>query len=123
MAEVGIDRSDALRTWARVQGTDRSYPEQVDLEFSGDVWFWRGPSPFHFVTVPPDESAELHGMAAQLTYGWGMIPVDVRVGSTAWTTSLFPKNGGYLVPLKDMVRKAEGIDVGDTVTVRLAVDA
>jgi hypothetical protein len=95
----------------------------VDLEFSGEVWFWRGPSPFHFVTVPPDESAELQGMAAQLTYGWGMIPVEVRVGSTVWTTSLFPKNGGYLVPLKDMVRKAEGVDVGDTVTVRLTVGA
>jgi hypothetical protein len=24
----------------------------VELEFSGEVWFWRGPSPFHFVTVP-----------------------------------------------------------------------
>jgi hypothetical protein len=31
----------------------------VDLEFSGDVWFWRGPSPYHFVTVPEDESAAL----------------------------------------------------------------
>ncbi|MGZ4745330.1 MAG: DUF1905 domain-containing protein [Oryzihumus sp.] len=35
---------------------------------------------------------------------------------------MFPKNGGYVVPLKDLVRSAEGIDVGDTVTLRLAVD-
>ena len=57
-----------------------------------------------------------------MTYGWGMIPVEARIGSTRWTTSLFPKNGGYVVPLKDLVRNAEQIDVGDTVTVRLAVD-
>jgi hypothetical protein len=94
----------------------------VDLQFSGEVWFWRGPSPFHFVTVPEDESVELQAAAALVTYGWGMIPVEASIGSTRWTTSLFPKNGGYLVPLKDMVRTAEDLDVGDTVTVRLTVD-
>jgi hypothetical protein len=94
----------------------------VDLEFSGEVWHWRGPSPFHFVTVPEDESAELQEMAAAVTYGWGMIPVAVRIGETRWTTSLFPKDGGYVVPLKDKVRKAEQIDVGETVTLHLTVD-
>ena len=98
------------------------YADRVDLEFSGDVWFWRGPSPYHFVTVPDDDSAELQAASALVTYGWGMIPVEARIGSTRWTTSLFPKNGGYVVPLKDLVRNAEQIDVGDTVTVRLAVD-
>lgn len=93
----------------------------MDLEFSGEVWFWRGPSPYHFVTVPEDESAELRAASGLVTYGWGMIPVEARVGSTRWTTSLFPKDGGYVVPLKDLVRNAERIDVGDTVTVRLAV--
>jgi hypothetical protein len=96
--------------------------DRVDLEFSGEVWFWRGPSPFHFVTVPEEESAELQATAAEVTYGWGMIPVEARIGSTRWTTSLFPKNGGYVVPVKDKVRTAEQIDVGDTVTVRLVVD-
>ncbi len=95
---------------------------RVDLEFSGTVWFWRGPSPYHFVTVPEDESGQLQATAGLVTYGWGMIPVEVRIGSTRWTTSLFPKNGGYVVPLKDMVRNAERIEVGDEVTIRLAVD-
>ena len=94
----------------------------MDLRFSGEVWFWRGPSPYHFVTVPEDQSAALQAASALVTYGWGMIPVQVRIGSTRWTTSLFPKDGGYVVPLKDLVRGAEQIDVGDTVTVRLAVD-
>jgi len=51
-----------------------------------------------------------------------MVPVEVRIGGTRWRTSLFPKDGGYVVPLKDLVRRAEGIDVGDAVTVHLAVD-
>ena len=98
------------------------YADGVELEFSGEVWFWRGPSPFHFVTVPEDESAQLQAMAAQVTYGWGMIPVEVRIGATTWATSLWPKNGGYVVPLKNGVRRAEGIELGDTVSVRLVVD-
>jgi hypothetical protein len=93
----------------------------MDLGFSGDVWFWRGPSPFHFVTVPDEECAELAATASLVSYGWGMIPVAAQIGGTEWTTSLFPKNGTYIVPLKDAVRRAEGIDVGDTVTVRLTV--
>jgi hypothetical protein len=94
----------------------------MHLEFSGEVWFWRGPAPYHLVSVPEDESAELKTTAALVTYGWGMVPVEVHIGKTRWTTSLWPKNGGYVVPLKDKVRAAEGIDVGDTVTVRLGVD-
>ena len=94
----------------------------MDLEFSGEVWFWRGPSPYHFVTVPEDESAELADAAARVTYGWGMIPVAARIGETRWTTSLFPKDGGYVVPLKDAVRRSEDLDVGDDVTVALHVD-
>jgi hypothetical protein len=94
----------------------------VDLEFSGEVWWWRGPSPYHFVTVPEEESAQLREASDLVSYGWGVIPVGVRVGSTRWTTSLFPKDGGYVVPLKDRVRRAEGIEVGDLVTLRLTVD-
>ena len=95
----------------------------MDLEFSGEVWFWRGPSPFHFVTVPADGCAALRAAAALVTYGWGMVPVEARVGGTHWRTSLFPKDGGYVVPLKDRVRLAEEIELGDTVTIRLTVAA
>lgn len=86
------------------------------------MWFWRGPSPYHFVTVPEEECAALAAASASVTYGWGMIPVAARIGGTRWTTSLFPKNGGYIVPLKDVVRKGEALAVGDTVTIRLTVD-
>jgi hypothetical protein len=92
------------------------------LEFSGEMWFWRGPAPWHFVTVPDDECRELAKTAGLVSYGWGMIPVTARIGDTGWTTSLFPKDGRYIVPVKARVRRAEGLDVGDTVTVQLTVD-
>jgi hypothetical protein len=93
----------------------------VDLELTGEIFFWRGPSPFHFVRVPEPQAQALRDIAREVTYGWGMVPVDVRTGSTVWQTSLWPKDGGYLVPVKDRVREAEGIDTGDVVTLALRV--
>lgn len=94
----------------------------MDLEFSGELWWWRGPAPYHFLTVPEDDAAELEAMSSAVTYGWGMIPVTGRIGDTRFTTSLWPKDGGYVVPVKAAVRRAEGLDLGDLVTVRLTVD-
>jgi hypothetical protein len=93
------------------------------IEFSGELWFWRGPAPWHFVTVPEPHCHEIAAAASLVTYGWGMIPVGVRVGAAEWTTSLWPKDGAYLVSIKAWVRKAEELDVGDTVTISLTIDA
>ena len=91
------------------------------IEFSGAIWYWRGPAPFFFVTVPEEDSRELKAVSGAVTYGWGMIPVTARIGATTWKTSLFPKEGRYLVPLKDAVRRAEGLGEGEEVTVVLEV--
>lgn len=93
----------------------------MSWSFSGEIWYWRGPAPHHFVTVPPQECADLQEAAPSVTYGWGMIPVTVGVGRTEWATSLWPKDGRYVVPLKAAVRRAEGLEQGDTVSVRLAL--
>ena len=50
-----------------------------------------------------------------------MVPVRVSIGRTAWRTSLYPKDDGYVLPLRDSVRAKEGIGVDDVVRVRLAV--
>lgn len=89
------------------------------LEFTGEVITWRGPSPYYFVAVPEEECAQLHAASSSVTYGWGMIPVAAGLGDTAWTTSLFPKDDGYVVPLKADVRRSEHLALGDVVTVRL----
>jgi hypothetical protein len=94
----------------------------MNLEFSGPIWFWRGPAPHHFVTVPDEEAAAIEEVSAAVTYGWGCIPVSGEIGETPFTTSLFPKDGGYIVPVKAAVRRAEGVAEGDTVKVRLVVD-
>jgi hypothetical protein len=94
----------------------------VRLDFIGDVWSWRGPAPYHFVTVPDPQAAEIEAVSGMVSYGWGMVPVAVRLGDTEWRTALFPKDGGYVLPLKDAVRRAEDVEIGDTVQVRLSID-
>ena len=92
------------------------------FDFRGEVIYWRGPSPFHFVEVPEDPSAAIEAVAPMVTYGWGAIPVRVSIGETEFRTSLFPKDERYLVPIKVAVRHAEGIELGDEITVVLHVD-
>ena len=94
----------------------------MNVEFSGEMWFWKGPAPWHFVTVPDEECGALEAVSGSVSYGWGMIPVTAQIGDSEWRTSLWPKEGRYVVPVKAGVRKAEGLDVGDMVIVRLTVD-
>lgn len=93
----------------------------MKLTFSGDVIEWRGPSPFYFVRVPDEDAVRIREVASMVTYGWGVIPVTVTVGATTVTTSLFPKDGGYLVPIKNSVRLPEKLSVGDIVDVTVAI--
>lgn len=91
----------------------------MELEFSAIAIEWRGPAPFLFAPVPPDESELIQSSARELSYGWGVIPVEATIGATSFTTSLFPRGGGYLLPLKAAVQRAEGVGVGDEVAVRM----
>lgn len=94
----------------------------MELSFSGPVIEWRGPPPYFFVRVPDDEASLIESVSAGISYGWGMIPADVTIGETTWYTALWPRTGAYVVPLKDVVRRAERIDLDDLVTVRLMLD-
>ncbi|MFZ5922190.1 MAG: DUF1905 domain-containing protein [Chloroflexota bacterium] len=93
----------------------------MQIEFTGKILFWRGPAPWFFVAMPEKQSRDLKAISGLVTYGWGVIPVQARIGKTEFTTSLFPKDGRYLVPIKVSVRKAENFEEGDDVTVRLEV--
>ena len=48
--------------------------------------------------------------------------VQVRVGSTTWSTSIFPDKGRgtFLLPVKKSVRDREGLDEGEVVHVTLS---
>jgi hypothetical protein len=82
---------------------------------------WRGPSPFYFVPVPDVPSKKIKAMAAQLTYGWGVIPVLGKIGKTEFSTALIPKDGLYYLPIKNAVRFAENLEFGAEVTVSISV--
>lgn len=100
---------------------DNPLIESMKLAFDGELWYWRGPAPWYFVTVPAEQCHDLHAIVKVVTYGWGMIPATVQIGKTKWQTSLFPKEGRFLVPIKASVRKAEKLEEGDQVTVLLEV--
>ena len=94
----------------------------MELEFAGPLFEWRGPAPYHFVAVPDDEAEQIQETAAAVTYGWGMIPVRGRIGETEFTTSLWPTDGGYVVPITDAVRRPEQLALGVVVDVHLPID-
>ncbi|MCB0826204.1 MAG: DUF1905 domain-containing protein [Armatimonadetes bacterium] len=94
----------------------------MEWEFNGVIIEWRGPAPFLFITTPPDVAAEIKDISPHVTYGWGCIPATATIGDTEITTALFPKNGGYLVPVKVAAQRAENIGIGDTARVRLFID-
>ena len=95
----------------------------LKFSFHADVICWRGPSPFFFVAVPPREAAELRHVARAVSYGWGMVPVEARIGDVAFTTSLFPKDETYLLPLKVAVRRKTDVTAGDMIFVEMTVQA
>lgn len=91
------------------------------IEFEGEIFYWRGPSPYLFVAISEAESADIKAVASLVSYGWGVIPVRARIGGTEWTTSLFPKEGRYLVPIRVSVQRAENVGIGDRVSVQVEV--
>ncbi|GJF32528.1 hypothetical protein KNE206_52280 [Kitasatospora sp. NE20-6] len=91
------------------------------LVFDGHVIEWRGPSPYYFVPVPEEQSADIREVASGATYGWGVVPVEARIAGNVFTTSLIPRDGGYLLPIKNAVRKPLELLPGDEVAVEVTV--
>jgi hypothetical protein len=94
----------------------------MDFRFTGQVIEWRGPAPFYFIEVPAKYSPEIKAIAADKSYGWGVLHAMVNIKDQTFKTALFPKQGIYLIPLKIAVRTPLGIDLGDTVKVELNFD-
>ncbi|WP_449394191.1 DUF1905 domain-containing protein [Devosia riboflavina] len=76
-----------------------------EFSFTAEMIHWRGPAPFYFARLPEDVADRVRDMAKSVSCGWGVIPVEAVIGRVAFRTSLFPKEGGYLLPLKDAVRR------------------
>lgn len=93
----------------------------MEFTFTGQVIEWRGPAPFLFVPMPDDESELLFELLGQLSYGWGCIPATVSIGDTTFTTSLMPRQGRFLVPVKVVVQRAESVGLDDVVDLTVEV--
>lgn len=92
-----------------------------ECRFTARAFEWRGPAPFLFADVPDEHVAELRYAAKLASFGWGVIPVEAEISGICFTTSLFPRDGGYLLPLKLTVQRATGIAEGSNLTVALRV--
>jgi len=82
---------------------------------------WRGPAPFIYARIPEPVGAEIAAVKRIASYGWGVIPVRATIFRVTFETSLFPRDGTYLLPLKVAVRKRIGVTVGDEVVVEMEV--
>lgn len=95
--------------------------DPLHFAFEAEVIYWRGPAPFFYAPMPPDQAARLAPIAKSVTYGWGVIPVMATVGGVTFKTSLFPKDGTFLLPLKAAVRRTAGITAGDVIGVDMTI--
>ena len=93
----------------------------MELKFKGELWYWRGPAPFHFIRIPAAQSAKIKAISSGASYGWGAIPVIAHIGKTEFTTSIFPKDGLYLLPIKNAVRLPENLEIDDVISVTMQI--
>jgi len=93
----------------------------MELEFTAEVIHWRGPAPFFYARIPQEAGAAISRVRKAVTYGWGVIPVEATINGVTFRTSLFPKDGTYLLPLRDVVRRRIGVTVDDRVAVAMVV--
>ncbi len=95
------------------------------FSFAAEVWEHDGPGAWHFVSLPHDVADEILEIFGHRAGGFGSVRVEVTVGATRWSTSVFPdrKRGTYVLPVKKAVRSAEGLVAGGIAAVELVVVA
>ncbi|QNO29050.1 DUF1905 domain-containing protein [Sphingopyxis sp. OPL5] len=92
-----------------------------DMRFDAEIIEWRGPPPYLFAVIPETLVGDIRYAALSESYGWGVVPVIAKIGATEFATSLFPRAGTYLLPVKVAVQRAEAIGLGDRVRVAMRV--
>lgn len=95
----------------------------VGYRFETMLWRHAGEAAWYFLTLPPDVADEIDELTAPDRRGFGSVRVEVTIGATTWSTSVFPDSASrsYVLPVKRDVRRAEAIDAGDRVVVALAL--
>ena len=93
------------------------------FSFTAEVWEHDGPAAWHFVSLPEPDADDIEEMFGHEAKGFGSLRVEVTIGATTWSTSIFPdaKRGTYVLPVKKAVRAAEGLEAGSRADVALVV--
>ena len=97
--------------------------------FTAPLWRWAAkqesadPGSWSFVTLPDEVAEDIRDSLVEPPRGFGSVRVTVEVGASRWSTSVFPdkESGSFVLPVKQMVRRAAGIEEGDPVTVTLSL--
>ncbi|GMA31926.1 DUF1905 domain-containing protein [Litorihabitans aurantiacus] len=94
----------------------------MPYRFDAELWTMNE-GRWHMLTVPEAASDEIDQRTAGLQGGFGSVKVEVTIGTSTWTTSVFPsrEHGAYILPVKKAVRTAQGCAAGDTVDVTLRI--
>lgn len=96
------------------------------------LWLWttdKAPASWHFITIDGEVAGAIQATAIMrrleggVKRGFGSMKVTAQIGDTIWATSIFPAKdvGGWILPVKAAVRKAEKITTGDQVKVTLTI--
>ncbi|HEX8001481.1 MAG TPA: DUF1905 domain-containing protein [Mycobacteriales bacterium] len=94
----------------------------MDVAFEAELWLHAGEGSWHFVTLPGELADDIREQAPGR--GFGSVRVTATLGPTTWQTSLFPETASksFVLPVKQQVRRAAGVEAGDRVAVRLSID-
>jgi hypothetical protein len=105
---------------------DAAASPSAGIEASGAVMLWSPAEPgngtsWYFLPVTGEAAVSIRLLSAGRTGGFGSVKVSATIGTTIWQTSLFASKdiGGYLLPLKAAVRKAEKLVEGHAYVARL----
>ncbi|WP_067836055.1 DUF1905 domain-containing protein [Nocardia lijiangensis] len=91
--------------------------------FTAQVWEHSGEGSWHFVSLPEEIADDIEERYGHRAGGFGAVRVHVRIGTSSWSTSLFPdrKRATYVLPVKKPVRVAEDLVAGSSAEIDLTI--
>ena len=92
----------------------------MEISFTSHMIEWRGPAPYYFISVPLEQSLQIKTFASAITYGWGVVYTHATIGETTWKTTLMPKEGLYLLPIRKVLRLDLKLEENQEIEVQLA---
>ena len=110
-------------------GVEAEQPAARAWTLTTPLWIWRSPSAekataaWYFLTIDGATADSIAAASHGLSNGWGSIKVVARIGNSEWRTSVFRSKelGGYMLPVKAAIRKAEKMVEKDVLTVTLTL--